>query len=190
MPAKAPSEGTKVTLGMDAPVTKEGTGAVASDSLAAESQTFRNANDVRNTTSAGAQTTTGNATSSASSGGSGSGPGSKSGAGSGSGTGSGGTGAGAGSKHVDTAPTYVLNQYHRDPAGPHGKNIKEDDSIGTEDKTKNTSFSEFGTKNDPAALAEKKIELGNSAVGGSTGGREKGVDGKTPYDALASEEQA
>ncbi|KAI1749737.1 HET-domain-containing protein [Xylaria castorea] len=60
---------------------------------------------------------------------------------------------GGGNTH--TAPSYVDNQFYRDPSGPHGKNIKEDDSIGTGDTAKNASFSaEIGSKDDPSLLAE------------------------------------
>ncbi|OTB00425.1 hypothetical protein M426DRAFT_324292 [Hypoxylon sp. CI-4A] len=170
MSGKASSEGTKVTAGQNAPVTHEGPGVVAQDSLASESQAFRQANQAvpqqvprENLTSASKPHEGGIHQSSSTT----SGPG--------------------GASHAGTAPSYVQSQYLKDPSGPHGQNITEDDSIGTEDRAKNASFSEFGTKNDPGALAEQKFTLGQTANAGSTGGREKGIDGKTPYDALDSD---
>ncbi|KAK7912228.1 hypothetical protein PG985_014709 [Apiospora marii] len=56
MPGQAPSEGTKVTMGNQAPVTQEGSGAV-SDSLATESQAFQSSNRVTEGASQQANTT-------------------------------------------------------------------------------------------------------------------------------------
>ncbi|KAI1411863.1 hypothetical protein F5Y13DRAFT_164501 [Hypoxylon sp. FL1857] len=167
MSGKAPSEGTKVTAGKNAPITTEGPGVVAQDSLATESQAFRQANQAEpqqvpreNLTSASKPH-------------------------------EGSTGSlGQSSSHAGTAPSYVQSQYLKDHAGPHGKNIKEDDSIGTEDKAKNASFSEFGTKNDPGLAAEQKFTLSGTANASSTGGREKGVDAQQPYGALDPNAQA
>lgn len=90
---------------------------------------------------------------------------------------------------ADAAPSYVENQFLRDPSGPHGRNIKEDDSIGTGDETKNASFeAEIGSKDDPSLLAERKFEQRNSIVPGSSGGRERTVREKTTYDALGDQE--
>jgi hypothetical protein len=168
-PGKAPSEGTKVTAGQNAPYTSEATGAVAPDSLAAESQTFRQSNEAtaqetpRENASYSSRPQEGPQFTS---------------------------GTGAAPRNVETAPSYVNNLYHSDPSGPHGKNIKEDDSIGTEDKAKNASFSEFGTKNDPGLAAEQKFTLSDTAPSGSIGERQQGITGKTTYDALGSEREA
>ncbi|KAH8164307.1 hypothetical protein CIB48_g3921 [Xylaria polymorpha] len=95
----------------------------------------------------------------------------------------------AGIGSADAAPSYVENQFLRDPSGPHGRNIKEDDSIGTGDETKNASFeAEIGSKDDPSLLAERKFEQRNSIVPGSSGGRERTVREKTTYDALGDQE--
>ncbi|KAI1464541.1 uncharacterized protein F4812DRAFT_442590 [Daldinia caldariorum] len=170
---KAPSAGTKVNLGKDAPITKEGPGVVTVDSLAAESQTFRQANEVEpqpvpreklinppkpheaDTHEDGSHSSPNESE--------------------------------QGHRHVETAPTYVLSQYIKQKH-PHGKNLKEDDSIGTEDTTKNLSFSEFGTENDPGLAAEKKF-ISKPHVSGIpdasfNAGREKQVDNQQPFGAL------
>ncbi|KAI1215145.1 uncharacterized protein F4807DRAFT_22960 [Annulohypoxylon truncatum] len=172
MSSKAPSEGTKVTAGRNAPVTSEGPGFVSQDSLAAESQSFRQANEVApqdqhkedQSRQSVPKPHEGGVHQNAS----------KS---------SGATSAG-------TAPTYVQSQYIKDRGGPHGKNLTEDESIGTEDREKNASFSEFGTKADPGRAAEQKFTLRDTANAGSTGGREKGVDGQQPYEVLGSNAEA
>ncbi|KAI0015982.1 hypothetical protein F4780DRAFT_32381 [Xylariomycetidae sp. FL0641] len=156
MSAKAPSEGTKVTAGQNAPVTNEGPGAVPAGSLASESAAFKSANQADSNTS-------GNPAA---------GPGQ---------SGSGGSGANAGA-----APSYVENQYHRDPAGPHGKNLTEDPSLGTGDDVKNASMAPIGSKDDPALAAENKIaaSTADTSTAGSQAGRETQGDGKTTYSAL------
>lgn len=170
-PNKAPSEGQKVTLGKNAPVTREGPGLVDAGSLAAESETFRSANEAAPTLSHENITPSRphegrNAPNSH-------------------------PNTGVATRNVETAPTYVSSQYIRDPAGPHGKNLKEDDSIGTEDRAKNVSFTEFGTKNDPGRLAEQKFTAMDSTPAASVpGARQKGIDGKTVYDALGSDSPA
>ncbi|KAI0001392.1 hypothetical protein F4779DRAFT_604258 [Xylariaceae sp. FL0662B] len=170
MSAKAPSEGTKVTAGKNAPITSEGPGAVASDSLAAESQAFQQANEAEpqifpheNLTAASSKPHEGSTTAESST---------------------------SGSHAGSTAPSYAQNIYHQDPKGPHGKNIKEDESIATEDKNRNASFSEFGTKNDPAAAAERKFALADAVPAASSGGRQKHIEGQTTFEALESEEEA
>jgi hypothetical protein len=163
---KAPSEGTKVTKG--APYTSEATGPVPSDSLAAESKAFTQSNEAQPQDYPKESLTSSSTPREAPSSGSTSG----------------------GPKSVGTAPTYVNNLYHRNESGPHGKNIKEDNSIGTEDQAKNASFSEFGTNEDPARLAEKKFTLADSAAASSTGARQQTLDKSTPYDALGSEREA
>ncbi|KAI1455397.1 hypothetical protein F4805DRAFT_436075 [Annulohypoxylon moriforme] len=172
MSSKTPSEGTKVTPGRNAPVTNEGPGFVAQDSLAAESQSFRRANEVAPQdfhkedipSKSGPKPHEGGVHQNAP-------------------TSSGPTAAG-------TAPSYVQSQYMKAPGGPHGKNITEDESIGTEDREKNASFSQFGTKADPGREAEQKFTLGQVANAGATGGRERRVDGEQPYGVLGSNEEA
>ncbi|KAJ2996462.1 hypothetical protein NUW58_g974 [Xylaria curta] len=94
-----------------------------------------------------------------------------------------------GSGSAGTAPTYVESQHRRDPSGPHGKNIKEDDSIGTGDNAKNASFTaEIGSKDDPSLLAERRFNQLNSVAPGSSGGRESASHEKTTYDVLGDRE--
>ncbi|KAI1658864.1 hypothetical protein F4813DRAFT_354962 [Daldinia decipiens] len=173
MSSKAPSEGTKVTAGRNAPVSNEAPGVVSQGSLAAESQAFRQANQAapqqvgrEDLTSASKPHEGGIHKASSTN---------KSGPGR--------------SSNVDTAPSYVQSQFLKGKGGPHGKNLTEDDSIGTEDKNKNASFSEFGTKNDPGLAAEKKF-ISGSANTGSNAGREKRIDDQQPYAALGGDTQA
>ncbi|KAH8652215.1 hypothetical protein BX600DRAFT_527380 [Xylariales sp. PMI_506] len=175
---KAPSAGQKVTPGRDGPISHEAVGAVAQDSLAAESDAFMSSNPEAEARTfshedltSSSQPYEGQRTS-------------------GGGTGTGrGTGAG---EHIAAAPTYISNQFIRAPGGPHGKNITEDESIATQDIAKNASFSEFGTRNDPGRAAEQKFVAADSAPvgGGSAGPRESGIDGKTRFDVLGSSESA
>lgn len=166
----APSAGTKVTMGKDAPYASEATGAVASDSLAAESQAFRQNNEgapqaYPHESLTGASSKSSSTPAAAS-------------------TGSAPASAG-------TAPSYVQNVYHQDQSGPHGKNIHHDESIATEDKNKNASFSaEIGSENDPARLAEKKFALAGQAPATSIGERQHTVNTETRFDALGSNESA
>jgi hypothetical protein len=171
--------GQKVDLGKNAPVTREGPGAVTSDSLAAESQAFKSANEVSSTVPRENLSTTTHETGSTQQ------------------YSHPDTGASAqrATSGAGTAPTYVnsvVNPHGSDTSGPHGKNLKEDEGL-SQDKSKNASFTEFGTKKDPGALAEKNFALKDSAVAGgagATGARQTGVDGKQPFGALSSEERA
>ncbi|KAJ1329257.1 hypothetical protein MN608_05990 [Microdochium nivale] len=176
-----PTHGQKVDIGADGPVTTEGLGEL-SGSLAAESHTFKEANQVSEERLHQTKETSSSSSHSPNE------PGSASRHGGGLGSASGNSKNHSGS-HVDKAPKYVNNVLgtERDPhEGPHGTNIKEDDSISTEDKTKNASFSQFGTKADPGRLAEAKFSLGvHSGVKTSVGGGQSdGNEGKTAFDAL------
>jgi hypothetical protein len=172
------SEGQKVNLGRNAPVTHEGVGAVGSDSLASESAAFKSSNEISSSNysseaspapkpyegSRGGNASTAQKAQSAS-------------------------GTGRLANAVDEAPSYVNTQLNaRDKSGPHGKNLTEDGGL----TGKNASFTEFGTQDDPARLAEQKFTAADSATAGNTGGvgRETRIDGKTPYDALGSETSA
>ncbi|KAI5865390.1 hypothetical protein GGS23DRAFT_559007 [Durotheca rogersii] len=169
MSGKAPSEGTKVTAGKDAPVTREGPGIVTEDSLAAESRFFRQANEAApqhispvvltapsNTPQSGAHNPT----------------------------------AKQGDRNAAAAPSYVQSQYASDPSGPHGRNVREDDDIGTDGRYTNASFSEFGTRGDPGRAAEQKFTHPGSVNAGTTAGREKRVDDDQPFIVLGSDAQA
>ncbi|KAI0598878.1 hypothetical protein F4775DRAFT_553427 [Biscogniauxia sp. FL1348] len=166
MPYTAPSEGQKVTAGQHAPVTHEGPGPVPEGSLAAESQSFREANKVSTEGFSSARpyedTRTHTRTSTSGS-----------------------------EQQGGAAPTYVESAHRRDPAGPHGKNITEDEGIATDDRARNASYAEVGSAEDPGLAAEKKFISGVGAgMAGSGAGREKKVGGKTGYDVLGSESNA
>ncbi|KAJ3577823.1 hypothetical protein NPX13_g2738 [Xylaria arbuscula] len=170
----APSAGTKVSGGRNAPVTQEGPGAVNPDSLAAESQAFQQANPEGTNSQQYRPQEGASAFARA--------PGSSST------YTEGDMSRKTGSSNAQAAPSYIESQYRRDPGGPHGKNITEDNSIGTEDRYKNASFTaEIGSKDDPSLLAEQKFTQANSLAAGAGGGRQKRVDDKTPYDALGEE---
>ncbi|KAI1816681.1 hypothetical protein GGS20DRAFT_536510 [Poronia punctata] len=164
---KAPSAGAKVTS--NAPSMQEAPGAVDSGSLAAESEAFRQGNS-----SADMRPQEGQHHAA---------PGTAGGY-------SGGSMKNTAQSRANPAPSYVENQYYRDPNGPHGKNITEDNSIGTQDKSKNASFTaEIGSKDDPSLLAEQKFTRGNSATAGSTAPREGGkVGDKTMFEGIGSQE--
>ncbi|KAI1183087.1 hypothetical protein F5B17DRAFT_417543 [Nemania serpens] len=160
-----PSAGTKVSAGRNAPIVQEGPGPVNPDSLAAESQAFGEAN------AAGLERQQHRPQEGASAP-----PFSK------------GNVPRETGGEAHTAPSYVDNQFRRDPNGPHGKNIEEDESIGT-GGAKNASFdAEIGSKDDPSLLAERKFYQANSAAPGSSGGREGTVAEKTTYDVLGDRE--
>lgn len=96
-------------------------------------------------------------------------------------------GSGTANANAGTAPSYVENLYHKE-GGPKGKNLKEDPNMeGT-----NTSFTEFGTENDPARAAEDKItrQTITPAAAAPEGGRQQGKDNQTPFDALGAEKEA
>ncbi|KAI0456747.1 hypothetical protein F5B21DRAFT_123655 [Xylaria acuta] len=175
MSHKAPSAGTKASAGPNDPIIQEGPGVVKPDSLAAESQAFRQANTTgldnqqrrpQEDVSASARAPGTSTTYS-----------------------QGGMLRETGSGRAKTAPSYVETQFHRDPSAPHGKNIKEDESIGTGDTAKNASFTaEIGSKDDPSLLAERRFEELNSTAPGLSGGRERATHEKTTYDVLGDRE--
>ncbi|KAI8626310.1 hypothetical protein F5Y19DRAFT_478677 [Xylariaceae sp. FL1651] len=172
-----PRGGTKVTLGKDAPIKKEGPGPVPPDSLAAESQAFREVNEVDEQQISRPQEGRASAPPRA--------PGTSTSHSKGTNT------EGTGAKNVGTAPTYVLNQYIRYPGGPHGKDIKEDDGLSSEDKAKNASFTaDIGSKDDPSLLVEQNMRVRNTAVPGAvpgSSGRGNVIDEKTTYDMPGTE---
>lgn len=192
MSSKAQSGGTKVSAGANDRVIQEGTGTVQPDSLAAESEAFRQANpesqqqqqQQQRPQEGGTATTTARAPGTSTS--------HTSGTSGTSGTMSRETGSHSGdsSSAADPGPSYINNQFRRDPHGPHGKNITEDDDIDTGDKAKNASFAaEIGSKDDPSLLAERKFAQGNSIAPGSIGGGGQAkVDDKTAFDVLGDRE--
>ncbi|KAK8036299.1 hypothetical protein PG993_008913 [Apiospora rasikravindrae] len=169
MPGRqAPSEGTKVTMGNQAPVYQEGSGAVQPDSLAAESQAFQSNNRTSEGVSASQPQEGYSSTNQSSS------------------ISSGDTGLKSGSAaSAGTAPGYVGNLSNQDPSGPHGKNLKEDPNL----EGKNNS-GEFGTANDPGRLAEQKFTLGANTPAVAHGGGQEKLNKESPYDALSSSKEA
>ncbi|OLN96811.1 hypothetical protein CCHL11_02373 [Colletotrichum chlorophyti] len=180
---KATSAGTKVEPGAAAPTMAEATGSVASDSLAAESARgggeFANNRGVEsgsgsnkssnNTSSSGTNTSS-----------------SRTGTGSAPGSGSSSIPGQAG-----TAPTYVNNQYIRDPAGPHGKNISEGfDTKNTKDGIQAAFNAEPGSENDPGRVAELGFQQSTTKAGRDAGPRQTEVTGQTVYENLKSDVQA
>ncbi|ROV92377.1 hypothetical protein VMCG_09155 [Cytospora schulzeri] len=166
MVGKAPSEGTKVYPGENAPVVREGAGAVASESLAAQSVREggefagnRNINEVGGNIGGGKNITTEQHSS---------------------------VGA-SGEPQGQAAPGYVGTQYTRDPAGPHGKNITEDpDMIGRPGK-----FNvEPGSLEDPGRVAEQNMALKQTRGAPGTGERQDGAGNQQPFGALDNETSA
>jgi len=187
-PNKAPSEGTKVDLGRNAPIKNEAAGPVGSESLAAES--YREGGEFSHNVGAQPENLT-----------------------SGSERTSGGTkldsapdaesrerandtssynaasydvAAGSGNNRTaGTAPTYVSNQYIRDTKGPHGKNVQEGfDDAGTKDGLKAALAAEPGSEQDPSRLAEYQLDLKNNAKSAQAVPRDSTVTNETKYDAL------
>ncbi|KAK7959076.1 uncharacterized protein PG986_003930 [Apiospora aurea] len=168
MPGRqAPSEGTKVTMGNQAPVYQEGSGAVQPDSLAAESQAFQSNNRTGEGVSASKpqESYSSNTSSSVS----GADTGLKSG----------------GAASAGTAPSYISNLSNQDPSGPHGKNLKEDPNL----EGKHVS-GEIGTDNDPGRVAEHKFALGANTPAVAHGGQQEKLNKESPYNALSSEKEA
>lgn len=97
---------------------------------------------------------------------------------------------GVASSNAGTAPSYVNSQFIKDQAGPHGKNLTEG---GFEsDDSKNASFNqEIGTENDPGRLAEEKMQRTNADAGGDAAmPRQRGVTGDNEYSALGGDTPA
>jgi len=190
MASRVPSEGTKVTLGKNAPVKREGAGVVAPDSLAAESvqgggefannaninmssHTFSTSSSDKNNKNDKNNKSSSDVPASAP-------PHEPADVGHSSGLTS--------DIQGQDAPTYVNNQHIRDAAGPHGKNITEDpDMTGRPAK-----FDvEVGSQDDPARLAELKMQTKQARVPGIAG-TEAGVQGgdEQPYGALGGDTSA
>ncbi|KAF4894804.1 hypothetical protein CGCF415_v012183 [Colletotrichum fructicola] len=158
---KAPSAGTKVQPGASAPTTSEPTGPVPAGSLAAESAA-NNGSFAANPSAS--STSTGSAP---------------------------GSGAASVPGQAGAAPTYVNNQYTRDPNGPHGKNITEGfDDKNTKDGVQAAMKAEIGSENDPGRVAEQHLKLSQTKGARDAGPRQGGVGGETVYEKLKSDVQA
>ncbi|KUI55443.1 hypothetical protein VP1G_02736 [Cytospora mali] len=164
MVGKATSEGTKVTLGENAPVYREGAGDVHPESLAAQSVREggefagnRNINEVGSKSGSDIPAQTHGSTSFSA------------------------------EPQGQAAPSYVNNQYIRDSAGPHGKNITEDPELTGRPGKFNV---EPGSQEDPARLAEKNLALKQTRGAPGTGERQDGAGNQQPYGALDNETSA
>lgn len=169
----------KVTLGENAPVVQEGAGIVTRDSLANESvQAGGEFAENRNIRLDEAGSHGNNSKTSSSS--------------------SHHHHAGAGSaggqpissaEQGHAAPTYVNNQFIRDSAGPHGKNVTEDPDMTGRPGKFNV---EVGSKEDPSREAERNMLLKQTRGAAGTGERQVGERGtdEQPYKVLGSETSA
>ncbi|GJD03548.1 hypothetical protein ColKHC_12373 [Colletotrichum higginsianum] len=89
------------------------------------------------------------------------------------------------------APTYVNNQYIRDPNGPHGKNITEGfDTKNTRDGVQAAFNAEIGSENDPSRAAEQGFLQSQTKAGRDAGPRQTEAGGQTVYENLKSDVQA
>ncbi|KAF3760855.1 hypothetical protein M406DRAFT_358371 [Cryphonectria parasitica EP155] len=163
------SEGTKVTLGEHAPVVQEGAGAVAPDSLAAESvrEGGEFASNKRNTISTEAASNLASSKPHEA-------PGSLE----------------ASSEQGQAAPSYVDIQRTRDSSGPHGANITQDPGMTGRPAKFNV---EVGGKEDPGREAVHSMLLKQTKGAPGTGEREVGERGKEdeqPYGVLGRETSA
>lgn len=96
---------------------------------------------------------------------------------------------GGASSNAGAAPSYVASQYV-DGGGPKGKNLTEGGFESND--SKNASWNQdIGGKNDPGRLAEQKFERLNAGADSTAGQpRQKGVSGDNSYDALGGDTQA
>lgn len=88
-----------------------------------------------------------------------------------------------GGSSAGTAPSYVNSQF-QDRSGPKGENLTEGgfDSYGA----KNASFdSEIGSRDDPGRLAEQKFQRDNADAAESAGfPKQQGSTGENAFEAL------
>ncbi|PHH93112.1 hypothetical protein CDD83_492 [Cordyceps sp. RAO-2017] len=167
---KAPSAGTKVTGGKDAPVSREGAGLVASESLAAQSyreggefaenrraepENISSSNDTAGPQATSSQKASGHAV------------GSRGG----------------------TAPSYVVNQNLRDPHGPHGKNLKEGgfEDPKLEDGLQKAFNAEPGSIDDPGRVAEATFAQKEAAQSSASTQKDGQLSTGTAFDGLNPE---
>lgn len=178
---KAPSEGQKVDLGQNAPTKTEGTGAVPSGSLAAESA--REGGEFANNPSSRTENVSAGGNSSSRSENASSNNTSSRSENTGSSNTESATSAG-------TAPTYVNAQYIKE-SGPHGKNITEGfDDSKTEDGIKKAFEAAPGSINDPSRQAELQFELNQNAQSRGAGPKQGELTNETKYDVLDANKSA
>lgn len=167
---KAPSEGQKVDLGQNAPTKTEGTGAVPSESLAAQSS--REGGDFSSNPSSRSENVPAGRHSSSSTGRT-------------ENTSNTGSSQNEGSAaSAGTAPTYVNAQYIKS-SGPHGKNLTEGfDDSKTEDGVQKAFNATPGSINDPSRQAELQFELNQNAQSRGAGPKQGELTNETKFDAL------
>ncbi|ESZ90479.1 hypothetical protein SBOR_9139 [Sclerotinia borealis F-4128] len=94
-----------------------------------------------------------------------------------------------GTSNAGVAPSYINNQY-QSGGKPKGKNLKEG-GFESNDANNASFHSVIGGKNDPSRLAEQKMMRENAQSANDAGfPRDKGTTGGTPYDALGGDTAA
>ncbi|KOS17894.1 hypothetical protein ESCO_002854 [Escovopsis weberi] len=91
------------------------------------------------------------------------------------------------------APTYVVDEYLQDRAGPHGRNITEDEMLGEggeHGRTAGEGEGEVGSAGDPGREAERQFALRREMKGRSAGERQEELQTRTRYDILGSDRSA
>lgn len=93
------------------------------------------------------------------------------------------------SEQGQAAPTYVTSQFAHDTSGPHGKNITEDPEMTGRPGKFDV---EVGSKEDPSRQALHDMRLKQTRGAPGTGEREVGEKGRDeqPYAALGGETSA
>ncbi|KAG6001350.1 hypothetical protein E4U21_004426 [Claviceps maximensis] len=167
---KAPSAGTKVHAGKNAPVTQESAGLVLNDSLAAESYQaggkFAENRDARPEHASYEPVGKTSAR---------------------------GTHAGVEGTQGDPAPSYITSQYISDPHGPHGKNLKEEDFEYQQvfEGQRRAFKAKPGSIDDPGRLAEVTFEKKNATTPLSAANRKSDeLSTGTAYDVLERDASA
>ncbi|KAL2178253.1 uncharacterized protein P884DRAFT_323284 [Thermothelomyces heterothallicus CBS 202.75] len=77
--------------------------------------------------------------------------------------------------YAGPAPTYATNQRHRDPAGPHGRNLKDGGFEGSGTEAGSGPLPEPGSMEDPTRIATGLAAQGRKEAGTK---QEGGVEGK------------
>ncbi|KAH8902377.1 hypothetical protein BR93DRAFT_932293 [Coniochaeta sp. PMI_546] len=170
---QAPSAGVKVTSN-PAPTRREGAGAVAPDSLAAESSTFTSSN--RNAAPGSGPTQTSGKVSA---------------------PGEGGVNAGSSgslenqASYAGAAPSYVNRQFQAGEGGPKGKDLREVESFesGVKDGREAAFGAEPGSELDPGRAAEAGFGLRGEG-GRKANEGDSGETGQRRFGALDSETSA
>ncbi|KAI9155169.1 hypothetical protein HJFPF1_07745 [Paramyrothecium foliicola] len=188
---KSTSAGQKVDLGRDAPVTREATGKVNSESLAAESKREGGAftenrgehRSARTENVSSHQSSTSDADSGLRATVKDNAPTNPTSFAKASNS---GRSENTSQSSAETAPTYVASQYIRDESGPHGKNLTEGgwDESKAKDGLKAALSSEPGSENDPSRLAEMQFQQNQVRGGRDAGPKQDDLTTETKYDGL------